>query len=186
MPEGPSANNVRYCHDCNSHYTLDEGCRCNGKSNLSTKDHVNEMEKLMAENLSLRGQDWMDFSIKVLHHIETYAVPQYGDRPNDQITHWSIEECLKAIKKRFDRYGRNIRNNQQELDFLKMAHETQIAYDKYAATPVAEKVDNVCEWELDKGNNSFKTCCGEIDFVNFTILSFNFCPYCGKQIQVKS
>lgn len=80
---------------------------------------------------SKRAEDWIKFSNEVLHHIENYTVPQYGDKGEDQITEWSVEECLLAIKKRQARYGKNVREGQQVLDFLKMAHETQIACDKY-------------------------------------------------------
>lgn len=81
--------------------------------------------------LSKRAEDWIKFSDEVLHHIENYTVPQYGDKGEDQITEWSIEECLLAIKKRQARYGKNVREGQQVLDFLKMAHEVQIACEKY-------------------------------------------------------
>lgn len=83
------------------------------------------------KTLSKRAEDWIKFSDEVLHHIENYTVPQYGDKGEDQITEWSIEECLLAIKKRQARYGKNVREGQQVLDFLKMAHEVQIACEKY-------------------------------------------------------
>lgn len=85
----------------------------------------------MKRNYSNRALDWIKFSLLVLNHIETYTVPQYGDKPNDQIESWSIEECLKAVSKRIARFGRNSREGQQELDFKKMAHEIQIAAEKY-------------------------------------------------------
>ena len=80
--------------------------------------------------MSQRGQDWIKFSEEVLAHIENYTVPQYSDKGEDQIADWSVEECLKAVSKRIARYGRNSREGQQFLDFLKMAHETEIAYTK--------------------------------------------------------
>lgn len=87
--------------------------------------------ELAKSPLSKRAEDWIKFSNEVLQHIENYTVPQYGDKGEDQITEWSVEECLLAIKKRQARYGKNVREGQQVLDFLKMAHETQIACDKY-------------------------------------------------------
>ena len=95
----------------------------NLKSNIEDNTLINTLSK--------RGEDWLEFSDKVLHHIENYTVPQYGDKGEDQITEWSIEECLLAVKKRQARYGKNVREGQQVLDFLKMAHEIQIACDKY-------------------------------------------------------
>ena len=73
----------------------------------------------------------LPFSLRVLQHIESYTVPQYGDAPNDEVESWSIEECLLAVKKYNARDGKNSREGQQELDFLKMAHFVQIAADKY-------------------------------------------------------
>lgn len=81
--------------------------------------------------ISKRGLCWIDFSFKVLIHIEEYTIPQYGDKGDDQITEWSAEDCLKAVKKRIARHGRNSREGQQMMDFLKMAHEVQIASEKY-------------------------------------------------------
>ena len=46
-----------------------------------------------------RGAEWKEFSEQVLTHIDTYTVPQYGDKGEDQIDEWSIESCLLAIKK---------------------------------------------------------------------------------------
>ena len=92
-----------------------------------------ESERVLLETgtMSKRGADWLAFSDKVLAHINNYTVPQYGDKGEDQITDWTIEECLLAVKKRLSRYGKNVRENQQTLDFLKMVHETQIAYEKF-------------------------------------------------------
>lgn len=80
---------------------------------------------------SNRANEWFDFSNEVFAHIEEYTVPQYGDAPDDQMSNWTIEECLKSVGKRLARYGRQSREGQQELDFKKMAHEIQIAYTKY-------------------------------------------------------
>jgi NTP pyrophosphatase (non-canonical NTP hydrolase) len=104
--------------------------------NIETERKFLEDFKPVETVLSKRAKDWIKFSDEVLHHIENYTVPQYGDKGEDQITEWSIEECLLAIKKRQARYGKNVRDGQQILDFLKMAHETQIACDKYK-----EKID---------------------------------------------
>jgi hypothetical protein len=89
--------------------------------------------------MSKRGENWKLFSAKVLDHIENYTIPQYGDEGEDQITDWTAGECLKAVKKRLDRFGRNSRENQQHLDFLKMAHEVSLAAEKYdAPAPVSQ------------------------------------------------
>lgn len=86
----------------------------------------------ISPNLSIRAIEFAKFTSKVIEHIEKYTVPQYGDKGQDQITEWTVEECLKAVSKRIARFGRQSREGQQELDFLKMAHEVQIAATKYA------------------------------------------------------
>lgn len=83
--------------------------------------------------MSIRGTRFKDFAKEVELHIEAYTIPQYGDAPDDQIEAWSVEDCLKAVSKRIARYGRNSRPGQQKLDFLKMAHEIQIACEKWEA-----------------------------------------------------
>ena len=80
---------------------------------------------------SERAKQFQSFAHSVVAHIEQYTVPQYRDAPNDQISEWTIEECLKAVSKRLARYGRQSREGQQELDFKKMAHEIQIAATKF-------------------------------------------------------
>lgn len=77
-----------------------------------------------------RGAEWKKFAEKVLIHIETYTVPQYGDKGEDQIDEWEIESCLLAIKKYVIRSGRGIRNNQDRLDMLKIAHYACFIYNK--------------------------------------------------------
>lgn len=81
--------------------------------------------------ISQRGQDWIRFSEKVLNHIEEYTVPQYGDKGDDHITECSVPICLDHAKKYVSRYGRQSREGQQTLDFLKMAHWTQCAFTHY-------------------------------------------------------
>jgi hypothetical protein len=74
---------------------------------------------------------WEDFSRVVLDHVEHYTVKQYGDYPNDNITKWSTEDCLKQIQKYSNRFFTNARG-QQELrqDLLKIAHYCQLTYYK--------------------------------------------------------
>jgi hypothetical protein len=149
-----------------------------------TEDMLSTFEQLINDSLSLRAKDWIEFSMKVLAHIESYTIPQYGDKGADQITNWTAEECLKAVKKRLDRFGRNSRDNQQELDFMKMAHEVQLAYDKYLESP--EETD-VCEWELVEPNGlDFISSCKTLISIDVDPKYFQFCVSCGKKIKVKS
>ena len=82
---------------------------------------------------SKRAGDFTVFGAKVVDHIEHYTVPQYGDAPNDQAEEWTAADCVKQAQKYMNRFGRNSRHGQQELDFLKAAHYIQLAYDKYIA-----------------------------------------------------
>lgn len=80
--------------------------------------------------LSARGKEWEAFSTRVSHHVEHYTVPQYGDKPNDLIELWSVEECIKDIRKRVERFGRNRRPGQEKLDLIKIAHVAGVAHGK--------------------------------------------------------
>jgi hypothetical protein len=81
--------------------------------------------------VSKRGLDFYVFCESVLGHIETYTVPQYGDKGEDQCTGYTAEDCVKQAMKYMSRFGRNSREGQQELDFKKVAHYIQMAHDKY-------------------------------------------------------
>lgn len=115
-----------------------EGLEHHGYEGVSDEEYRNMnnlrgpvMEAPTPENYSERGREWLEFAFDVAAHIENYTVPQYGDKGKDQMTDWSIEECLLAVKKRYSRYGRQSREGQQMLDFMKMAHEVQIAAFKF-------------------------------------------------------
>lgn len=82
---------------------------------------------------SRRGTEWLNFSGRVLNHIETYTVPQYGDEPNDQVSRWSAEDCVRQIERYAARHGRSARPGQEALDLLKIAHYAGLAYAKLLA-----------------------------------------------------
>lgn len=81
--------------------------------------------------ISVRGKNWLAFAEMVGAHVEGYTVPQYGDKGEDQVTAYSVEECLKQAQKYISRYGRNARPGQQDLDFMKAAHYIQLAAEKH-------------------------------------------------------
>lgn len=81
-------------------------------------------------NYSLRATEWLDFSAEVFNHIETYTVPQYGDKGEDQCTEFSEADFITQIKKYPNRYGKNIREGQQKIDLIKIAHYTCMLYMK--------------------------------------------------------
>lgn len=94
-------------------------------------DEENIAEVCESLGCSVRGRAFISFAADVLTHIEQYTVPQYGDAGEDQVTEYTVEECLKQALKYISRYGRNSREGQQELDFMKAAHYIQLAAEKH-------------------------------------------------------
>jgi len=87
-------------------------------------------KRLSNTELSNRGLQWVEFSNKVLNHIETYTVPQYGDKPCDSVSEWNSKECFVNINKYIKRFGNNSRDNQEFLDMIKIAHYACLTHDK--------------------------------------------------------
>lgn len=79
---------------------------------------------------SKRGTDWLNFSLLVLDHIENYTVPQYGDKGIDQVTEFYISDFKTQIQKYLNRFGKNARPGQDQLDLLKIAHYTQMLHER--------------------------------------------------------
>ena len=94
-----------------------------------------------------REKEWVDFSEIVQTHIREYTCTQYGDAPDDQCEHWTVNDCLVAVKKYIARHGTNAREGQDLLDIVKMAHYICLAYHKY------QKEDHKTEqvWQLKNG-----------------------------------
>lgn len=84
------------------------------------------------ESTSNRGEEWGRFSKAVSDHIEQYTVPQFGDKPDDQLhTDWTDSDCILAIKKYANRAGKNSRGPEEDLrDLLKIAHYACVAWCK--------------------------------------------------------
>lgn len=80
--------------------------------------------------LSKRGFAWVLFAEEVLKHVNNYTVPQYGDAGEDQVTNYSVEDCIKQALKYLNRHGKNAREGQEKLDMLKAAHYIQLACEK--------------------------------------------------------
>lgn len=79
---------------------------------------------------TIRGQEWLDFSEEVFDHIKNYSIPQYGDAPNDNVSEWTAEDCVKQIEKYAKRFGKNAREGQDEIDLKKIAHYACLAFGK--------------------------------------------------------
>lgn len=86
--------------------------------------------------MSVRRMDFNLFSQIVEAHIDNYTVPQYGDRPNDEIEHWTVDQCIKAIQKYAKRYESSRRGRIETLrDMVKIAHFAQLTFNKFHPTP---------------------------------------------------
>ncbi len=87
--------------------------------------------KTKDEEISERVKQWREFSTYVEAHLTNYTVPQYGDVGEDEITGYSVKDCVSNISRYAKRYGTQSRAGQQVLDFLKIAHYAQCAWEKY-------------------------------------------------------
>ena len=79
--------------------------------------------------VSERGKDWIEFSNKVLDHIEKYTIKQYGDKGSDQCTEFDDQDFITNLKRYLNRHGKNSRLGQNKLDKIKMAHYIQMLHD---------------------------------------------------------
>jgi hypothetical protein len=78
--------------------------------------------------MNLKSLDWEEFSEAVHEHIDVYVVPQYGDKGEDPAVDYTIEDCVRNMKKYLARQGKNSRPGQESLDFIKIAHYAQMAF----------------------------------------------------------
>ena len=101
--------NIGECPECGNNLTLGHEC---SKIYSSSK----------SRNYSLRSTEWLDFSKQVFNHIENYTVPQYGDKGKDQCSEFSESDFVTQMKRYLNRYGKNVREGQQKLDLVKIAH----------------------------------------------------------------
>lgn len=119
---------------CNCHKDSNGTLVCPEHSKRSYFDHTGDeiMEHINGKlRVSQRGRDWLEFSDAVFAHIENYTVPQYGDKGEDLITGYEVRDCVEHIKKYGKRFGQQSRDGQQELDFMKIAHFAQCAWEKW-------------------------------------------------------
>lgn len=85
--------------------------------------------RMLNEEVSKRQYMWNIFSAIVASHIKEYTVPQYGDYPNDNLTTFSADDCLKNISRYVARFNSNSRGHDEMLsDLLKIAHYAGTAY----------------------------------------------------------
>lgn len=89
------------------------------------EETISELNKSVYK-YSLRGQDWLEFSDRVLEHIEKYTVPQYGDKGEDQASEFTSHDLMVQVRRYTNRFGKNARPGQDLLDIIKMAHYIQM------------------------------------------------------------
>ena len=78
---------------------------------------------------SFREHMWVIFATVVGAHLREYAVPQYGDAPDDQLSDWTADQCIKQVGKYVARMDSNARGEQEKLtDLLKIAHYASVAW----------------------------------------------------------
>lgn len=83
------------------------------------------------KTLSLRGREWKEFAEKVMAHIESYTVPQYGDKGGDLVSRRDAGWCVDQIEKYVLRFGTNARGMEDQLlDLCKIAHYACMAHQK--------------------------------------------------------
>ena len=81
---------------------------------------------------SNKSCDFMDFVEQMVIHIDEYTVPQYGDGPNDESEHYTLEFICNQIRKYLARFTSGVRGEQEQLrDYLKIAHYAQMAWKLY-------------------------------------------------------
>lgn len=105
---------------------------CNGAfGKLYKKDAAPDDEVFSPTGSSMREHMWVIFSTVVGLHLREYAVPQYGDAPNDTLSSWTPEQCISHIRKYAARFGTNSRGSEEDLtDLLKIAHYASVTWFK--------------------------------------------------------
>jgi len=83
-----------------------------------------------------RVGEWRRFSKIVEDHIVSYTIKQYQseDGTTDQVAGWNPQQCIEAIQRYINRFGKSGRGFEDQLrDMLKIAHYASFAYDKMVA-----------------------------------------------------
>lgn len=75
---------------------------------------------------SNRAQMFLEFVPHVMRHIDEYAVPQYGDYPNDPLNDYNEDQIITQIRRYVSRLDSNQRGPiEAERDLFKMVHYIQ-------------------------------------------------------------
>jgi len=94
--------------------------------------------------MSRRRAEFIGFSGVVQGHIENYAVPQYGDAPNDQVEAWTAAQCMDSVKRYSNRFESNARGRLETLrDIVKIAHYACLIFGKL--DPTADEINKIVD-----------------------------------------
>jgi len=97
--------------------------------------------------IDTREEEWNEFEKIVSSHIVNYANLQYGEKGEDQLTDWTVEQILRQQQKYVTRnLGQNNRRGriEQLRDALKKAHYTCVEF--WKLEPTEEEIE-----QLEKG-----------------------------------
>lgn len=124
---------------------------------LTQKEVVNDLVTFLdSHTLSLKSLHFLTFVIKVIHHIENYVIPQYGDYPDQMIDDFSMAEMASQVKRYAGRFGNNARGPVEDhRDTYKFAHYACYMEDKLVQRDDTNKKDN--EVWSDGGNTELKS-----------------------------
>ena len=110
---------------------------------------------------SMREHMWVIFATVVGSHLREYAVPQYGDYSDDQLSTWNADQCTKQIGKYISRMDSNARGEQEKLtDLLKIAHYASVAwmklrdYEKLFSIGLPDEEEEKLEGEISNVENA--------------------------------
>jgi hypothetical protein len=71
----------------------------------------------------------MEFSEKVLDHIENYVVPQYGDLPDKFLEIMTEDDMIHDVERYIRRMKSNVRGvSESKRDLLKIAHYMNLIF----------------------------------------------------------
>lgn len=100
-----------------------------GLGKLYKKDAAKDDPYYSPNGSSFREHMWVIFATVVGTHLREYAVPQYGDAPDDTLSSWTPEQCISHIRKYAARFGTNSRGSEEDLtDLLKIAHYASVTW----------------------------------------------------------
>lgn len=106
-----------------------EGCEL---VSMEMSEAYNDTPEIpQTHQIPLRNMEWSQFSNTVADHIMNYTVPQYGDKPNDQLESFTPSDIKIQLIRYINRIGSNSRGETEAIrDCLKIAHYACVLHSK--------------------------------------------------------